>query len=148
MESGVDSLGLSTMKNAVNCDNYCLLQTPKWTIKILNAYCSFDLNQNWSWRRVYMSIQLTSFKIDNALNLSILLSAGKETNRDFICSGERTWNCPRFKICRHSEAYRIVVWCSFISVVCKRIKWLLMNSLWQRVTIPWILLIDYVWNGF
>ncbi len=52
----MDSLGLSTMKNAVNCDNYCLLQTPKWTIKILNAYCSFDLNQNWSWRRVYLSI--------------------------------------------------------------------------------------------
>ncbi len=53
----MDSLGLSSMKNAVNCDKYCLLQTPKWTIKILNAYCSFDLNQNWSWRRVYMSIK-------------------------------------------------------------------------------------------
>jgi len=36
-------------------------------------------------------IKLTSYKIDNALNLSILLSAGKETNWDFISSGERTW---------------------------------------------------------
>jgi len=127
----MDSLGLSTMKNAVNCDNYCLLQTPKWTIKILNAYCSFDLNQNWSWRRVYMSIniQLTSFKIDNALNLSILLSAGKETNRDFISSGERTWNSPRFKICRYLETCRIVVWCSLISVIYEKIKWQLMTGL-------------------
>jgi len=32
---------------------------------------------------------LTSYKIGDALNLSILLSAGKETNRDFISSGER-----------------------------------------------------------
>jgi len=54
-------------------------------------------------------IQLTSFKIDNALNLSILLSAGKETNWDFISSGERTWNSPRFKICGSSETHRIVV---------------------------------------
>jgi len=54
-------------------------------------------------------IKLTSYKIDNALNLSILLSAGKETNRDFVSSGERTRNCPRFKICRFSETYRIVV---------------------------------------
>jgi len=35
-------LDLPAMKDAVNCDNYCLMQTQKWTIKILNAYCSFD----------------------------------------------------------------------------------------------------------
>jgi len=51
----MDSLGLPTMKNAVNCDNYCLLQTSKWTIKFLNAYCGFDLNQNRFCRRVYLS---------------------------------------------------------------------------------------------
>jgi hypothetical protein len=41
---------------------------------------------------------VTSYEIDYSLNLSILLSEGKETNRDFFCSGERTRNCPRFKI--------------------------------------------------
>lgn len=51
----MDSLDLPTMKNAVNCDNYCLLQTPKWTIKFLNAYCGFDLTQNRLCRRVFLS---------------------------------------------------------------------------------------------
>jgi hypothetical protein len=33
---------------------------------------------------------VTSYVTDHSLNLSILLSEGKETNRDFISSGERT----------------------------------------------------------
>ena len=33
---------------------------------------------------------VTSYETDYSLNLSILLSEGKETNRDFFCSGERT----------------------------------------------------------
>lgn len=35
---------------------------------------------------------VTSYMTEYSLNLSILLSEGKETNRDFISSGERTWN--------------------------------------------------------
>jgi hypothetical protein len=35
---------------------------------------------------------VTSYETDYSLNLSILLSEGKETNRDFFCSGERTRN--------------------------------------------------------
>jgi len=42
--------------------------------------------------------KLTSYEVEDSLNLSILLSEGKETNRDFLSSGERTRKCPRFKI--------------------------------------------------
>jgi GTP cyclohydrolase-4 len=45
----------------------------------------------------------------NSLNLSILLSEGKDTNENFLCSGERTRNCPRFEICMHIDVYRIVI---------------------------------------
>lgn len=106
----------------------------------------FSWNLNWwgvaeeSNHKRFFYKQLTSYKIDNALNLSILLSAGKETNRDFICSGERTWNCPRFKICRYLDTCRIVVWCSLILVICRSIKWLLMNNLRHRVKFPWMFL--------
>jgi len=40
-------------------------------------------------RRVYSKFQnITSYKIVNSLNLSILLSEGKETNWDFSSNGE------------------------------------------------------------
>jgi len=53
--------------------------------------------------------KLTSYEVEDSLNLSILLSEGKETNRDFLSSGERTRKCPRFKIWRLLEVSRIVI---------------------------------------
>jgi hypothetical protein len=38
-----------------------------------------------------------------------LLSEGKDTNENFLCSGERTRNCPRFEIYRYIDACRIVI---------------------------------------
>jgi len=49
---------------------------------------------------------VTSYETDYSLNLSILLSEGKETNRDFFSSGERTriqsdtLNQQAFEVCR------------------------------------------------
>jgi hypothetical protein len=39
---------------------------------------------------IIISQIVTSYMTEYSLNLSILLSEGKETNRDFISSGERT----------------------------------------------------------
>jgi len=82
----------------------------------------------------------TSNAIDYSLNLSILLSEGKETNWNSFSSGERTRNSPTLEICRlHCLSNCSAFTASFLWRTV-RLSWLLLNSLRRRVIFPFTFL--------
>jgi len=98
----MDILVPITMKSAAKCDKQCELQ---------NSANHQILERNWRWRDILpaclFQCPASEIRQEHPLNLSILLSGGKEINEDCPSSGERSGKSSSL-ICGHF-GYRIVI---------------------------------------
>ena len=69
------------------------------TLALVEKYCRLESEAVW------YTIFGSQIRRDYPLNLSILLSGGKETNQDSLSSGERSGMRPRWKSLRG-----VVIW--------------------------------------
>ena len=111
----MDISALVTMKNAANCENHCELQNHEsvdfWTqpVPFRHVWFSASFAHNCKccalakiWRLKSDKLDLKTIwapelKQDYPLNLSISVSGGKETNKDYLSSGERSGKSSKWK---------------------------------------------------